>query len=66
MTEDKSNHSFSKMVSNKLDPDIRELWMPMADYFNREGPESVKTYLDAVRSQLEESVRSELEQYKGS
>ena len=66
MTEDNPKHSFSEMVSQQLTPDIRELWEPMADYFNREGPEAVKTYLDAVRGQLEESVRSQLEQYKGS
>ena len=66
MTEEKSNHSFSGMVSQQLTPDTRELWEPMADYFNREGPEAVKTYLDAVRDHLEGSVRSQLDQYKGS
>ena len=36
----------------------------MADYFEREGPEAVKTYLDAARDGLEDNVRSLLEQFK--
>lgn len=66
MGEEKSNQSFSEMVSQQLTPETRELWMPMADYFNREGPEAVKTYLDDERVRLENRVRSLLEQYAGS
>ena len=65
MADEKPNHSFSEMVTQQLTPDTRELWAPMAVYFDREGPEAVKTYLDAVRDQLEGSVRSLLEQFKG-
>ena len=56
--------SFSEAVAQQLAPDTRELWAPMADSFDREGPEAVKTYLDAERERLESNVRSLLEQYK--
>ena len=65
MADEKSNRTFSEMVTQQLTPDTRELWAPMADHFDREGPEAVKTYLDAVRDQLESNVRSSLEQFKG-
>ena len=64
MPEEHSNHSFSQKVTQQLAPDTRELWTPMADYFDREGPEAVKTYLDAARDRLEGNVRSLLEQFK--
>ena len=56
--------SFSVAVAQHLTPDTRDLWAPMADYFDREGPEAVKTYLDAERERLESNVRSLLEQFK--
>lgn len=64
MPDENPNRSFSDRVAQHLSPAIRELWAPMADYFEREGPESVKTYLDAERERLESSVRSQLEQFK--
>ncbi len=64
MTEEKSNRSFSETVAQQLSPETRELWAPMADYFNREGPEAVKTYLDAEMERLESNVRSRLEEFK--
>ena len=66
MPEGQSNHSFSQKVTQQLTPDTRELWTPMADYFDREGPEAVKTYLDAEKDRLEGNVTSLLEQFKGS
>ena len=66
MPTDKSSHSFSQMITQQLTPDTRELWMPMADYFDREGPEAVKTYLDAARDSLEGNVRSLLGEFKES
>ena len=66
MTEDKSSHLFSQMVTQQLNPDTRELWAPMADYLDREGPEAVRTYLDAERDRLEGNVRALLEQFEGS
>ena len=64
MPEEQSNHSFSQKVTQQLTPDTRELWTPMADHFDREGPEAVKTYLDAERDRLEGNVRSLLERFK--
>lgn len=64
MTEEKSNRSFSETVAQQLSPETRELWAPMADYFNREGPEAVKTYLDAEMERLVSNVRSRLEEFK--
>lgn len=64
MAEEKSNRSFSEMVTQQLSPETRELWAPMADYFNREGPEAVKTYLDAERERLESNVRSLIDEFK--
>ena len=66
MADEKSNRSFSDMVTQQLTPETRELWVSMADYFDREGPEAVKTYLDAERGRLESRVRNLLEQFEGS
>ena len=63
MPEGKSNRSFSEKVARQLTPDTRELWDRMADYFDREGPEAVKTYLDTERERLESNVTSQLEQF---
>lgn len=64
MSEERSSLSFSQKVAQKLTPDTRELWTPIADYFEREGPEAVKTYLDAEKDRLEGNVRSLLERFK--
>lgn len=64
MPEQQPSHSFSQKVTQQLTPDTRELWILMADHFDREGPEAVKTYLDAERDRLEGNVRSMLEQFK--
>ena len=58
------NRSFSEQVAQRLTPEIRELWAPMADQFDREGPEAVKTYLEAERERLEIDVRDLLDQFK--
>lgn len=64
MATERSTPSFSQKVTQQLSPDTRELWTPMADCFDREGPEAVKTYLEAVRDQLEGNVRNRLEQFR--
>ena len=64
MSEEHSYHPFSQRVTRKLTPDTRELWTLMADYFHREEPEAVKTYLDAEKDRLEGNVRSLLVQLK--
>ena len=63
MAEDEIGRSFSATVTQDLDPDARELWAPMADNFEREGPDAVKNYLDAELDRLEGNVRSLLEQF---
>ena len=64
MPEEKSHRPFSETIAQHLAPETRELWTPMADHFDREGPEAVKTYLEAERDRLENSVQSLLEQFK--
>ena len=64
MPEDRSSSSFSQRVAQQLAPGIRELWTPMADYFDRDGPEAVTTYLDAEKDRLEGKVRNLLERLK--
>ena len=63
MQEKQTIHSFNEAVAQQLATDTRDLWAPMADHFDREGPEAVKTYLDAERERLESNVRSLLEQF---
>ena len=64
MAEEKSNRSFGEKVAQQLSPETRELWAPMADYFSREGPEAVKTYLDAEKERLESNVRILLSEFR--
>lgn len=64
MPEDNSNRSFSEAVAQQLSIEHRELWMPMADAFNRQGPEAVNLYLDAEKARLENNVRDLLDQIK--
>ena len=66
MEEQTSGLSFSEMVTQHLTPESRELWAPMSDEFERDGPEAVRNYLDAERDRLEGSTRSLLEQFKRS
>ena len=65
MAEEESDRSFSEMVTQQLSPDTRELWVPMADYFDRDGPEDARTYLDAERDRLEGKLRVLLEEFRG-
>ncbi len=66
MPEEQAKQSFSRMITQELPPETRELWAVMADNFDRDGPEAVKSYLDAVRELREGNVRSQLEQFEGS
>lgn len=65
MAEEESDRSFSEMVTQQLSLDTRELWVSMADYFDRDGPEAARTHLDAERSRLEGNLRDLLEEFKG-
>lgn len=64
MPEETSNHPFSEAVLHRLSDDSRELWAPLADTFNREGPESVKTYLENELERLGARVRSLFEDFQ--
>ena len=64
MSNDNPNRSFSELVTLKLTPATRELWLRMAETFDQEGPEEVKTYLDAQRDQLENNVRDRINQFR--
>ncbi|MCY3782925.1 MAG: hypothetical protein OXG79_03960 [Chloroflexi bacterium] len=66
MPDDQASQSFSRMITQQLPPETRELWAAMADYFDRDGPEAVKNYLDAEKDRREGRVRSQLEQFEGS
>ena len=66
MTSQQANRSFIDTTAQQLNPDAKELWMPMADTYSREGPEAVKAYLDAVRDRLESNVKQLLEEFQGS
>ena len=63
MPDDNTNQAFSEKVTQQLPPEARELWAPMADSFNSQGPDGVKVYLDATRELLENQVNDLLEQY---
>ena len=54
--------SFTELVAQQLAPDIRELWTLMADNFDRDGSEAVKTYLDAEKERLEGAITSLINQ----
>ena len=64
MPDENPNRAFGERVAQRLTHDTRELWAPMADQFDREGPEAVKTYLEAERERLESDVRDLLDQFK--
>ena len=66
VSQERSNHEFSQLVMQQLAPEVRELWIPMADNFDRDGPEAARVYLDAERERLEENVRSHLQRFKES
>ena len=58
---------FSELVEKRLDADenSRELWRPIADEFNRGGPDATKAYLDAEAQRLLERVEKLLGQVEG-
>ena len=49
---------FSELVEKQLgsDGNSRDLWRPIADVFNREGPDAVKIHLEAERRQFLEHI----------
>ena len=58
---------FSELVGKKLSTEeegVRSLWTPVAEEFDRGGPDAAKEYLDAAGQQLEERVQNLLEQIR--
>ena len=55
---------FSELVEKRLDADenSRELWSPIADEFNRGGPDAAKEYLEAEGQRLLEHIEKLLGQ----
>ena len=49
---------FSELVEKQLgsDENSRELWRPIADEFNRDGPDAAEKYLEAEARRLMERV----------
>ena len=58
---------FSELVSERLtsEEQARLLWIPLAEEFDRSGPDDAKAYLDAERQLLEERVQNLLNQFEG-
>ena len=58
---------FSELVEKQLgsDENSRGLWRPIADGFNRAGPDAAKGYLDDEAQRLLERVKKLLGQVEG-
>ena len=58
---------FSELVGEQLasEEEARSLWMPVAQEFDRGGPDASKEYLDAERQRLEEHILNLLDQVEG-
>ena len=59
---------FSESVSRRLvseNEDVRSLWTPIAQEFDRGGPDTAKSWLDAERQGLEERLENLLDQFEG-
>lgn len=56
---------FSELVREKLasEEQARDLWIPIAEEFNRHGSEAAKEYLDAEQQRLKERVQNQLNQF---
>ena len=61
------NTKFSGLVGHRLtSEEARSLWIPMAQEFDRDGPDAAKKYLEAEKQRLEEYVKSLLNSIEGS
>ena len=58
---------FSELVGEQLasQEEARTLWIPIAQEFDRDGPDAAKEYLDAARQRLEERVQNLLNEVEG-
>ena len=59
---------FSALVGKFLSSEgnyVQELWIPIAQEFDRAGPEAAKGYLEAERQQFEDRVENLLKDVSG-
>lgn len=59
---------FSDLITSKLSPsqeEVRSLWAPLAQEFDRAGPDAANEYLDAAKQQRVERVESLLNRVEG-
>ncbi len=63
---DETKPQFSEFVEKQLgaDENSRELWRPIADEFNRGGPDAAKGYLEAEAQRLLERVEKSFGQFE--
>ena len=57
---------FSEAVAKQLESHepARELWQPIAENFDQDGPESAREFLDAHRQQLEDLIQRLLDEFE--
>ena len=57
---------FSELVGKRLmsEEQARQLWIPIAEEFDRSGPDVASELLDAGRQRLEERVQNLLNQFE--
>ena len=63
MSERNLNRDFSEMVDQRLNPNAKELWRPMAQEFLANGPEAVKGYLEVRRKSYETHISTQLRDF---
>ena len=59
---------FSDLVKTRLSPqeeDARTLWVPLAEDYERAGPDAVRVYLAAEQQRLVERVQVLLDEIEG-
>ena len=66
MAKEAQVSSFNKHVEKKLEGQSRELWMPVSQEFDRNGPDAAKIYLDIEGQRLGDRVRNLMNQITGS
>ena len=64
--DETTNSQFSESVTQQLvsDETARQLWIPVAQEFQRAGPESAKEYLVGEQQRLEARIKRLIEALK--
>ena len=58
---EQQNVKFSELVSRRLaseEEEVRSLWIPIAQEFDRGGPDAAKRHLDALQQSQKERVEN--------